>query len=63
MGRIMLPKRLRERLGLVEGTEYQFFIHEDEIGRKFLCIECPGIDEATLQEARRLVQKYGMRSV
>lgn len=60
MGRIMLPKRLREELGLKEGTEYTFYTHEDEQGKKFLCIECPGISSATLEEARRLVKKYGL---
>lgn len=61
MGRIMLPKRLREKLGLIEGNEYTFYTHEEDDGRKFLCIECPGIDQATLEEARRLVEKYGMK--
>lgn len=57
----MLPKPLREQLGLINGNEYEFYIHEDDEGRKFLCIECPGIDEQTLAEARRIVEKYGMK--
>lgn len=61
MGRIMLPKPLREQMGLIIGQEYNFFKFEDEQGRKFICIECPGIDEATLEEARRIVQKYGLK--
>lgn len=61
MGRIMLPKPLREQLRLVIGEEYEFFRYEDKDGHTFLCIKCPEIDEATLEEARRIVQKYGMK--
>lgn len=61
MGRIMLPKRLREELGLKEGTEYTFYTHEDDRGRRFLCIECPEVNPDMLEEARRLVKKYGLK--
>lgn len=60
-GRLVIPTKLRDKMGLVEGQEYTFYTMEDEEGRKFICIECPGIDEQTLEEARRIVQKYGMK--
>lgn len=58
-GRLIIPTKLRDKMGLVIGQEYTFFTMESD-GRKFICIECPGIDEETLAEARRLVAKYGM---
>ena len=58
-GRIVIPKRLLEQMGMIQGQEYHFFTHEEN-GRKFVCIECPGIDEQTLAEARRIVEKYGL---
>ena len=41
LGRLVLPKRLREELGLEPGTEYTFYKHEYE-GKVYLCIEAPG---------------------
>lgn len=61
-GRLVIPTKLRDQMGLITGQEYQFYTMEDDTGRKFICIECPGIDEKTLEEARRIVQKYGMKS-
>ena len=61
-GRLVIPTKLRDQMGLIAGQEYQFYTMEDDTGRKFICIECPGIDEKTLEEARRIVQKYGMKS-
>lgn len=61
MGRFVIPRKLREEMGLMTGQEYSFYTLEDDEGRKFICIECPGIDEQTLEEARRIVQKYGMK--
>lgn len=60
-GRLVIPTKLREKMGMMQGTEYHFYTHEDENGRRFICIECPGIDEKTLEEARRIVEKYGMK--
>ena len=48
-------------MGLEPGKEYSFYTLEDDTGRKFICIECPGIDQQTLEEARRIVAKYGMK--
>lgn len=62
-GRIVIPKPLLERMGMIKGNEYNFFTHEEPNGRKFICIECPGIDEQTLAEARRIVEKYGLKDL
>lgn len=58
-GRIMIPVKLREQLGLVSGREYYFSVMEKD-GRRYLCIDC-GSDELT--EAMRLVQSKGMKIV
>lgn len=61
-GRLVIPTKLREKMGLIPGREYQFYTMEDEAGRRFICIECPAITNEMLDEARRIVQKYGMKS-
>ncbi|MCM1217367.1 MAG: division/cell wall cluster transcriptional repressor MraZ [Lachnospiraceae bacterium] len=60
MGRIMLPIRLREQLGLIIGHEYDFFMYVEPDGRKFLCIECPSIKKEEIEQARKIVAKFGM---
>ncbi len=61
-GRIMIPIRLREEMGLTSGTEYDFFTHEID-GRRFICIECPSITQAKLEEAMQIIQASGMKIV
>ncbi len=61
-GRIMIPIRLREEMGLVSGTEYSFFTHEMD-GRKFICIECPSITQSKLEEAIQIIRASGMKIV
>ena len=60
-GRLVIPTKLREKMSMMVGNEYHFFTHEDDTGRRFICIECPGIDEKMLEEARRIIEKYGMK--
>ena len=57
MGRIMIPVRLREQLGLKAGQEYQFFLYEED-GHRFICIECPGND-AKIEEAFVTLRQAG----
>lgn len=60
MGRIMIPIKLREELGLTIGNEYDFFLHEEN-GRKYICIDCGNAVSADeLEQARQLVKKYGL---
>lgn len=62
-GRLTIPTRLREEVGLVIGREYNFFLHEEE-GRKYICIDCgPTITPEMLNEAMKIVQNSGMRVV
>lgn len=44
-------------MGLVEGEEYSFYIHDDKDGR-FICIKCPdNVDK--LKEAKNLLLRLG----
>lgn len=57
MGRIIIPIRLREQMGLKNGIEYPFFIHEQD-GHRYICIECPGSD-AKIEEAFMVLKQAG----
>ena len=57
-GRLVIPIRLREELGLTVGEVYSFFKHEEN-GKTFLCIECPE-QETEIQKAIKLLQANGM---
>lgn len=58
-GRLVIPTKLREMMGMVVGQEYPFYTMEDEKGRRFICIECPGISKEAIEEAYRIIEKYG----
>ena len=40
MGRITIPIRLREEMGIEIGKSYEYF-KVNENGKKYLCIKCP----------------------
>ena len=54
MGRIMIPVRLRDQLGLITGREYSFEV-------RYICIDC-GLN-TELEEAMKLVQNAGLKIV
>lgn len=59
-GRIVIPTKIKERMGMKTGVEYPFYTMETEDGKSFICIQCPGVNEDMLEEARRLIKKYGL---
>lgn len=60
MGRIMIPVRLRDQLGLITGKEYSFEVRQID-GRNYICIDC-GLN-TELKEAMKLVQNAGLKVV
>lgn len=62
-GRLMIPIKLREQMGMIAGKEYYFFT-TIENGRKFICIDCgPEISDVTLKQAMKIIQASGMKIV
>lgn len=62
-GRLMIPIKLREEMGLVPGKEYYFFTCINN-GHKFICIDCgPEIGGTTLEQAMKIVQQNGLKIV
>ena len=57
-GRLVIPIRLRETLGLEIGHEYSFFIHEEN-GKRYLCIECP--ENTALEKAKQFLEEHGYK--
>lgn len=57
-GRLVIPTRLREQMGLETGEEYTFYIGQDDEGSKYICIKCPGIDEKAVEEARKIIEQW-----
>ncbi len=59
LGRIVIPKDLRDKFHLIEGKAYQFFLHE-EGNCKYLCLQCPDVDEEDeITRARKLLEEAG----
>lgn len=65
-GRLMIPIRLREEVGMTAGTEYTFYIHQEE-GRQFICIDCgipkPPMQDISLDDALKVVRENGIKIV
>ncbi len=61
-GRIMIPSRLRDQLGLIPGQEYYFFTHEEN-GHHFICIDVGTTSEMTLEQAKQILQQNGLKIV
>lgn len=58
-GRLVIPSKLREELGLTIGETYVFFKHEEN-GKAYLCIECPQ-QETELEKALKLIAEHGIK--
>lgn len=56
-GRLLIPIRLRESLGLQPGDTYTFYLHE-EGGIQYLCIAC---GDTEITKARKLLEENGMK--
>lgn len=61
LGRLVIPIKLREKLGLDAGFECNFFTHEEN-GKMYLCIECPE-QETDLQRALKIIEQNGLKAV
>lgn len=57
-GRLLIPIRLREKLGLSYGQVYPFYLHEHN-DKVYLCIECENY-ETDLQKAFRILEENGL---
>ena len=62
MGRMVIPTRLREKMGMKIGETYEFYTTYDEEGTRYICIKCPAISEKMLEEARELIEMYNKKS-
>ena len=58
MGRIMIPIRLREALGLTIGKDYEFRVLEVD-GRKYVGIDCGPVATTDLAAAIETLEKAG----
>lgn len=62
-GRIMIPIKLREQMGLTAGQVY-YFTTVEENGRKYICIDCGSVSPTTpLEEAVRIVEASGLKVI
>lgn len=61
-GRLMIPIRLREEMGMKTGKEYYFFTHEVN-GQKYICIDCGSVSKTTLEEALQIVKENGIEII
>ena len=59
-GRLLIPIKLREQMGLTAGREYYFFTHEQD-GHRFICIDCGKTPESELDKAMKLLEANGYK--
>lgn len=57
-GRLVIPSKLRDTLGLCTGDELEFYIIEED-GRTYLAVECPKM-ESEVERAKRVLREAGI---
>lgn len=57
LGRLVIPKKLRDRYNIETDREYVFFYHIHD-NKKYLCIEI-GVMGDEIQRAKELLEKAG----
>lgn len=58
-GRLVIPSKLRDTLGLCTGDELEFYIIEED-GRTYLAVECPKM-ESEVERAKRVLREAGIQ--
>lgn len=62
-GRIMIPSKLREQLGMEIGKEYDFYL-ATAYKHRFICIDCGTVDKQfDLQDLEELAEAKGLKLV
>jgi bifunctional DNA-binding transcriptional regulator/antitoxin component of YhaV-PrlF toxin-antitoxin module len=57
-GRLVVPVKLRERMGMEIGDNYRFYVHELD-GKTYLCVECYRKEEE-IERAKRILREAGI---
>ena len=60
LGRITLPKGLRDRLSLVEGTDLELATAQDENGNSFVILKCPTNKLEIARNAAKMLCALGL---
>ena len=59
LGRVVIPKHLRSKLGIVEGDELEIFTEERD-GRSFVCFTKVMTRDDRYEQARLLLEELGV---
>lgn len=59
LGRVVIPKHLRNKVGINDGDELEIFT-EEIAGRVFICFSKVVGEERKREEARRLLEELGI---
>ena len=57
MGRIMIPSKLRDELGVQAGDIMHTYFLTDDDGSKFICFKIPDVSDE-IEKARALLARY-----
>ncbi len=62
LGRISIPKAMRQRLSIADLSEVEFFTIEDDHGRSYIALAKPreDIQEEKREAARALLEQLGV---
>jgi bifunctional DNA-binding transcriptional regulator/antitoxin component of YhaV-PrlF toxin-antitoxin module len=58
LGRIVVPKKLRDTYGIETGQEFEFLLHEQN-GKRYLCLELPEPQSEEIQKAKAMLERAG----
>lgn len=55
LGRVLIPKKLRQELSLVAGDELDMYLYDDSDGTRYLCFKLPNKQREKLLQAKELL--------
>ena len=59
LGRLVIPKSLRDRMGFTEGEELYFYTAEEN-GKKWICVTNNAAEDNEFAAAARVLEELGL---
>lgn len=60
VGRVIIPKKLRQQLSLRPGDDLMMYLYTDDNGIQYLCLQLPDKRQEKKMQAKELLEELGV---